>query len=477
MPPRIVDFHGVRHSFPADFTDDDVANALDQYSKMRVAKIKSKLPQLQQQAQQAQSGWDRQSVPQQIVQGGVRALPTIGGTLGAIGGGIVGGAAGTPADLFAGPLGTLIGGTQGATRGALLGGSAGRALEEAIGPAVGLPNERAKTPLQAAGDIAGSGVGQAAIATGPEIALGAAKHIVAPAAMRTALGSWGARVGRAAETALNTKIGPGVRWWKAPQQLQSLIQEGNRLSKGLLRIADRQGPVHPIGDLVNGPAMQKLMSDPGMEAGDIAQFTKWNENAIEGKGLRMGSQPNQGRLVKAGTKIKSPGQGVLPSTVDRMRERYADEARGVFANKAEGEYTGPARGLRQRWAEAMASDLRGLNHNLLGPTFSNIEGKISDLINLKTVLRPVAKSEAKGAIAGRALTQAGLSGVGAAGGALVPGNTQHRLETAALGAALLSPAGLQNIARLAQWSPTLAPYISALIQGGKIAGSQPGEAQ
>lgn len=457
--PRIVHYHGTPHTFPDDFTDSDVQQALTDYDAQRVAAIKQRLPELQQQAQQAATGWERQTIPQQLIQGSVRALPTIGGTIGALLGGTAGAIAGTPADIAVGPIGTAVGAFTGGARGAAMGGGTGRALEQIIAPYVGLPEEAGQNPLDVAGRIAQSTVGQTVLAKGPEVA-GLAARPAAQKLMSTALGSWGNRVARAANTALQQRIGPGFRWGRPVAQLDKLMSEGNSLSNRLIKTADQQGARIDPTQMDRGPAMRKLLSKSSLTDKERGKIGEWNDEFLSGKAVDQGGRPLQNPIPQP------------IANVDEMRGRYADEAAGNFAAAAEKEYQGPIKDLRKLWAQAMATDLRSLTHSAMQqagfPEFTAVERHLSDLINLKNTLKPVAKKQALSSLA----TRGGAAALGAAGGygaaALGHQDYPHRLAAAGLGAALLSPPGLSNMALGGYGLLPFAPYIAALLQGSRM---------
>lgn len=311
----------------------------------------------------------------------------------------------------------------------------GTMVRNAIAPHLGLEQQDPAMNGAMAGALAIPG--EALQTFGPQIA---------GKLMQTALGSWGNRVARAAQTALRERIGPGFRWNKPVAQLDKLIDEGNALSKRLLEAADNNGLRINPNDMVKGPRMNDLFSDPAYTADEVSQFAKWNDELLTHKSL-----------TKAGSPVQPIPQRM--TSVDRMRERYANEAAGKFAAAAEREYSGPAKGLRQIWSKALAQDLRDLTHGALPPQFAEVEGRLSDLINLKSTLRPVAKSQATAGLR----TRLGAAGIGAGAGYLAAAaghqDYPHRLGAAAAGAVAASPPGLSNAALLMN-NPLLAQMLT-----------------
>lgn len=338
---------------------------------------------------------------------------------------------------------------------AMLGGIAGRTLQQPLEPLIG--GQGPQGVPEALMQQLQSGATQTALAQGPvEIAQGLKP--VARGFMRTALGAWGQKVARATGTALSLRIGPGFRWWKPIKQLDKLMEEGNALSNKMLQDAHRGGLWHDPRVMERGPNLRALMSDDALEAGERQTLDKWTSKFMEGRSLYK-----EGGTYK---QIEHPNP-ISPITIDRLRAKLADLAKPILEARANKEYVPPLRKLRAQWADAMSRDLRDMLHNTEAhpnaiPGFTEIERKISDLINLRSAIRPVAKSAARSQ---KILPYVSTS-TGALVGTLFPAHSWHeRMAHAAAGAALTSPPGLSNMALLMS-QPGMAQRIAALAQAG-----------
>lgn len=333
-------------------------------------------------------------------------------------------------------MGAAAGGavTMSSPPGIMAGGGAGRALQQVLAPAVGLeqPKSLDKGYLQQAQSAATQGL----LNQVPQELQTAAKA-VGQGLMQTSLGKLGARGARTAATAISARIGPGLRRM-GTAQAQGVIKEAAARVDAMLQHAKKEGMWHETEQAIQGG--KKLLSDEALTTLEHGKVMKWNDELLRGKGPKID-----------------------PVTLNRLRQRYDQEADKIF--KAGKKFGGGAMqridDLRARWAKETADHMRAMLHDptvspAAVPGLGTEQGRLSMAMDLRDALAPV---EARGA--NKVLPYA--HGVGALGGAYW---LTHHIDNPYLRAAAmagltygLSPFGLSQ-AGLALSSPALGPTLS-----------------
>lgn len=329
------------------------------------------------------------------------------------------------------------------------GGAVGRAIQQATNPAFG--ESAPSGPLQALGQQAMSGAGQAGLALGPQ-ALAEDLKPVAARIMQSALGRYGQKGLEAAQTALQERIGPGFRG-KAPAQAQALIDALRGQVNNMLQSAKAQGLWHDPQEIVKGST--DLLSDPGLTTAEKSKIAGWNDELLQGK------------VINPGTSMQKVNP-IDPVSLNRIRQRYDNEAQAIYNAAKEKNYIPPAEKLRAQWAAGIANKARTMLQDTQQypnavPGLQEVQGRLGDAINLKTTLTPVEKKAF-----GRFLPYA--PGLGASTiGYVLPAQSWHeRIAHAAIAGAAASPQGMSNLSLLLT-QPGGAEALSAILRGAGAA--------
>lgn len=265
---RTVEFEGVQHQFPDDFTDQDISKALASLHPARPA-----------------------ATPAPPSSGLAPYLPAAGALLGTIGGGIVGG-----------PPGGLLGAT--------LGGTAGKFGEQALnGQPLNFPQAAGEGNVQAALELGGLGIAKAAGPVARVVGFGvnnrltraigkAALERLVPAPARAIL-KGGLDVARQPLVEdVAAQVNPLGRFAPAEETTAQLGQRIGKLERRLTRVREHIREVRPR-------APKPLAAAEG-------------ENVIAGK-----IEPAQGRVTSAPPKRASTPE---------LARRTAARARAVGKN-------------------------------------------------------------------------------------------------------------------------------------------------
>lgn len=319
--------------------------------------------------------------------------------------------------------------------GLLAGGAAGRAIQQQIPQEWG--GTRAASPQEAYLQQAQSGATQLAMGKGPEVAMESAKGL-ARRLMATSLGKYSKDALKTAETALEARVGPGFRN-KAVKQMTGLIDRQRGVVNRMLERAKADGRWHDPAELKRG--QEEILNDPAITEAERSKIVNWTEEAVAGR-----------------TRIP-------PDDLNRIRQRYDNEARAIHEAAQEKNYIAPADKLRGQWAKGMADQARAMLQDMEGspaavPGLREEQHKLGDLIELNRAIRGMAKG-----VKGKVLPYAPAAGAGTIGYLATPGNFHHRLAGGAAAAALASPQGLSNIALLLS-NPGAATLLSRLAQSG-----------
>lgn len=330
------------------------------------------------------------------------------------------------------------------------GGAAGRAIQQVTNPAFG--ESAPSGPLQALGQQAMSGAGQSAMAFGPQ-ALAEDLKPLATRLMQTSLGRYGQKGLQAAQTALEERIGPGIRGL-APKQAQGVIDALRGQVNTMLQSAKAQGLWHDPQEIVKGSS--DLLSDPGLTTAEKSKIAGWNDDLLQGK------------VINPGTSMQKVNP-IDPVSLNRIRQRYDNEARSIYDAYSEKNYVPPAEKLRAQWAAGIASKARDMLQDTdqypnAVPGLQEVQGRMGDVINLKNTLQPVEKKAQT-----KLLPWTAAAGAGALGYAALPANSWHqRLLNGMIVGGLAGPQGMSNLSLL-MTQPGAAQALSALLRGGGAA--------
>lgn len=295
------------------------------------------------------------SLPQKIV----KALPEIFSGAGAIGGGLLGGTAGS---IIPG-AGTAAGAIGGAGLGGGIGAGAGYALKDTLSDLVGLPKnfnpnsrsfEERLTPLKEAGGEIVSGAASGAIGQGVGIVggkiagktlskIGLNKFLRGPATARTAAEELKNVTGKGLEDIL-TSSGKTIKAQPIIDQLTVILKEQQSINNtaGVNTIQKMINQISGIGDDIPANIANKLKSSWASEISNLLQSGKTSAK-VATVGRRVG-----------GGELASQVKSAVPEAVGPMKE-YAD------LSKIAGNLQNPAKGYTKGLIPGTAASL------LLGP--------------------------------------------------------------------------------------------------------------
>jgi hypothetical protein len=200
--------------------------------------------------------------------------------------------------------------------------------------------------------------------------------------------------------------------------------------------------------VTSGPNLQKLLSDPTLDADEQKRVMQMTDGFLKSK-----LDPTK------------QWESISPGDLNKNRIRWDSESKAIRTRNENGDWAAPAEDpLRRRWAKAMADDNRELLSTtvpeLHDPSLGDPMGDLQRKIVLKNFVSPEVKRSMKSA-----LPYTPAAGAAAAGYALTPGDWHHR-ALGAMGAGLAGSRLGQSEAALMLSNPQVAALISALTRGG-----------